>query len=112
MKILIDECLPISLKNFINFKNKFIVKTVRDMNWIAYNNGKLLKIANDNEFNVIITLDTKMKYQQNLDNFNMIFIFLKVRDNKPETIINYAPLIVETILNIDNKSINKKIIEI
>lgn len=112
MKILIDECLPISLKNFINLENKFIVKTVRDMNWIAFNNGKLLKIANDNEFNVFITLDSKMKYQQNLDNLNMSFIFLKVRDNKPETIIKYAPLIEETILKIENKTINKKIIEI
>ncbi|MBN1632652.1 MAG: hypothetical protein JW917_00630 [Ignavibacteria bacterium] len=112
MKILIDECLPVSFKDFINLENKFIVKTVRGMNWIAFNNGKLLKIADDNEFNVFITLDSKMKYQQNLDKLNMFFIFLKIRDNKPETIIKYAPLIEETILNIYNKSINKKIIEI
>lgn len=98
MKILIDECLPISIKDFINLENKYIVKTFRDMNWIAFYNGKLLKVANDNEFNVFITLDSKIKYQQNLDNLNMFFIFLKVKDNKSETIINYAPLIEETIL--------------
>jgi len=54
MKILIDENLPVKLKDKLN---EYEVFTVRDMNWNSVKNGQLLKLAIENSFNVLVTSD-------------------------------------------------------
>ena len=54
MKILIDENLPVKLKDKLN---EYEVFTVRDMNWNSVKNGQLLKLAIENSFNIFITSD-------------------------------------------------------
>ncbi len=112
MKIRIDECLPVALKNHINLDKKHIIKTVKDMEWIAYKNGKLIKNAVDNNYDIFITLDSKMRYQQNLSNIRMIFIFLKVKNNKLGTILKFAKSIEEIIIKIENKTIKHQLIDL
>jgi len=112
MKILIDECLPVALKNHINLDKKHIIRTVKDMEWIAYKNGMLINNAVDSNFDIFITLDSKMRFQQNLLNIRMIFIFLKVKNNKLDTILEFAKPIEETIIKIENKTIKHQLIEL
>lgn len=65
MKILLDENLPRKLK--LDFESDFEVKTVREMGWLGKQNGELLKLIAFHEFNIFITLDKNLQYQQNLD---------------------------------------------
>ncbi|MBK8380972.1 MAG: DUF5615 family PIN-like protein [Ignavibacteria bacterium] len=47
MKILLDECLPVRLKNLLT---EFDVFSVSEMGWRSLKNGKLLKAAVEKKF--------------------------------------------------------------
>jgi len=84
MKVLLDECLPKKLKREVNGD---VVKTVPEMGWASKNNGVLLRLA-EQEFDVLLTNDQNLEYQQNLKNFNLAVIVLvaytnDIQDLKP-----------------------------
>ena len=62
MKILIDESLPRYLKQPLASHQVF---TVQEMGWTGITNGVLLARANS-EFDVLLTADQNLRYQQNL----------------------------------------------
>lgn len=62
MKILIDESLPRYLKRVLTDHD---VRTVQEMGWAGIENGALLELA-DNDFEVFLTADKNIRYQQNL----------------------------------------------
>ncbi len=62
MKILIDECVP---RPIIKFFVGHHAKTAQEIGWGAYNNGQLLRLA-ENEYDLFITSDKNIRYQQNL----------------------------------------------
>jgi predicted nuclease of predicted toxin-antitoxin system len=62
MKILIDESLPHYLKRILADHDAL---TVQDMGWAGIKNGKLLSLA-ESEFDVFLTADKNIRYQQNL----------------------------------------------
>lgn len=71
------------------------VKTVRDMKWAGIKNGRLLSLA-ENEFDVFITGDRNLSFQQNLTNFSIIIIILHAESIQ---LIHLRPLIPK-ILNL------------
>jgi hypothetical protein len=70
MRVLIDESLPIELKDALT---GFEVSTVKEMGWRGLKNGELLK-RTDELFDVLITADKNLRYQQNLRRFKLTFI--------------------------------------
>ncbi|CAN5418073.1 hypothetical protein BH10ACI2_BH10ACI2_03660 [soil metagenome] len=62
MKIIIDECVPSIVKRGLPARN---IVSVQDMGWAGVKNGKLLKLV-ASEFDVFITSDKNLRYQQNL----------------------------------------------
>lgn len=62
MKILIDESLPRYLKRVLIGHD---ARTVQEMGWGGIKNGKLLKLA-EADFEVFLTADKNIRYQQNL----------------------------------------------
>jgi len=62
MKILIDENLPRYLKKVLAGHD---VKTAQEMGWSGVKNGDLLKLA-EPDFNIFLTADKNIRYQQNL----------------------------------------------
>jgi len=63
VRILIDECLPKQLKAWLAGTHEAV--TVQEAGWANVKNGKLLRLANDAGFDVFITADKNMYYQQN-----------------------------------------------
>ena len=61
-RILLDENLPIALKRLLTGHE---VATVKDMGWKGIQNGALLALAQQSGFEVMITGDKKLSYQQN-----------------------------------------------
>lgn len=84
MKILLDENLPRKLKT--DFGPDFEVKTVRDMNWLGKKNGELMGLLVFNGFDLFITVDKNLRFQQNLDRFNVSVFLLIVPNNRIETL--------------------------
>jgi predicted nuclease of predicted toxin-antitoxin system len=62
VKILFDECVPQPLRRLLA---DFEVRTAREMGWGRVKNGELLKLA-EGTFDVFLTADQQLKYQQNL----------------------------------------------
>lgn len=86
MKILLDECLPRRLKKLLEQHTVF---TVPEKRWAGTKNGDLLRLA-ASEFDVFITVDKNLQYQQNLKEAPLPVIVLIAADNKIETL---TPLI-------------------
>jgi hypothetical protein len=63
VKILLDHCVPKPFKQeLLNHE----VSTAREMGWEALTNGALLEEAQRHGFEVFITVDQNIRYQQNL----------------------------------------------
>jgi predicted nuclease of predicted toxin-antitoxin system len=64
MKVLIDECAPKALKVALAARG-FDCTTVQEAGWSGKENGELLALA-DASFDVVVTIDRNLRYQQNL----------------------------------------------
>ena len=95
MKILIDENLPVKLKE--SFDERHEVFTVREMNWQGRKNGELLGLMILDGFEGFITMDKNLQSQQNLDRFAITIFVLRGKNNKLETLQNLIPLVLEEI---------------
>lgn len=98
MKILLDECIDRRLaREFSNYSH-LKIETVRSMGWTGIKNGQLLNLVAAN-FDVFITVDQGMQYEQNLGQFDLIILVLKTFSNRLVDLREFVPQIVETIEN-------------
>jgi predicted nuclease of predicted toxin-antitoxin system len=74
-KILLDENLPIKLKSQLQ---SFEVYTVYDKGWDSFKNGKLLQKAMEDEFDIFLTSDKNIEFQQDIAVINIAFIVLDI----------------------------------
>ena len=62
MKILLDECVPWPMRKFLTGHECL---TAQQRGWGGIKNGDLLRLA-EKEFDLFITSDQNIRYQQNL----------------------------------------------
>jgi len=94
MRILLDESLPIELKSEIPGHD---IRYVREMGWSGLKNGDLLRRASAS-FDVLLTPDQNLEYQQNLEHLPIAVIVLIARSNRIEQL---RPLLsqLQTVLS-------------
>jgi predicted nuclease of predicted toxin-antitoxin system len=83
MKILIDECLPRKLKQTLPDHE---VKTVPEAGWAGKKNGELLRLMTG-VFDIFITIDSNLEYQQQLTGLRVSFVVLSAKNNKYDTLL-------------------------
>ena len=93
MRVLLDECLPKKLKKAIRGHS---VSTVVEMGWIGKKNGELLRLA-ASKFEVFITVDQNLGFQQNLGHSTIPIILLRVKDNRLESFLPLLPKIHQAL---------------
>ncbi|HEU4887279.1 MAG TPA: hypothetical protein VFV49_05285 [Thermoanaerobaculia bacterium] len=78
MKVLVDESLPLALAaELIGHE----VSTVRAQRWLGLRNGVLLRVAVDAGFDVLLTADRALRYQQNLVRIGIgVVLLVRVRN--------------------------------
>ncbi len=106
-KILLDENLPRPLAK--EFSDKFKIKTVSEMGWANKKNGALLKAMIEENFDILVTVDKNLRYQQNLDKYEIKVVVLRTYDNRFKTIKEHVLKIEEEILNSPD---SEKVLEI
>ena len=74
MRVLIDECAPKALKAFLT-KHGHESRTVQEAGWAGKQNGELLKLA-ETHFDAFVTVDTNLRYQQNLERRRIAIVIL------------------------------------
>jgi hypothetical protein len=93
MKVLLDECLPRKLKRHLSGHD---VSTVPEMGWAGIKNGALLRLM-EPVFEVFVTIDGNMQYQQNLSSLQIGVIVLSAPDNIIGTLQSLAPQILQAL---------------
>jgi predicted nuclease of predicted toxin-antitoxin system len=97
MKVLLDENLPVKLKQ--KFSQAIQVYTVYDMQWNSLKNGELLKSIGENNFDALITSDKNIIHQHKLSKYPFRFVIIKTRDNQFETLRPLVSMIEEMLLS-------------
>lgn len=95
MKILLDECVDQRLKPSITDHD---VRTVREMGWTGKANGELLKSASEEGFQILVTIDKRMKHQQNISKLPLA---IAVFDTLQSTLTNLEVLIPQFLERVD-----------
>ena len=75
MKLLLDENLPNKLKYRFRDKSHECF-TVQDMDWASLSNGALLAKMTEHFFEVLITMDSNIAFQQNYNNYPLPVLIL------------------------------------
>jgi predicted nuclease of predicted toxin-antitoxin system len=78
MKLLVDENLPRALKR--DFPEHEVV-TARDKGWNGKKNGELLQLLVSEEFDILLTFEKNIEYQQNFAKYPISVFQLDAVDN-------------------------------
>ncbi len=91
MRVLLDESLPRQLAREITGHE---VWTVAQQRWQGLKNGRLLSQAEAHGFEVLVTADQSIEYQQNLSTVGVGIVVLAAVSNRIEDL---RPLVPEVL---------------
>lgn len=90
MRVLIDECLDWRLARGLP---EHEVTSVPRMGWAGIKNGRLLALA-EQEFDVFITGDRNLSFQQNTTNLRLAVIVLAAASTKLQDTLPLMPAVL------------------
>jgi len=93
MKILFDACCPRPLRKHLTDHE---VTTAQEIGWAGLQNGELLKQAED-RFDVLMSTDSNIEYQQQLPSYNIALIVLRSVTGKVAELAELMPDCVEAL---------------
>ena len=77
-RVLFDEDVPRQLRRDLA---EFDIRTVQEEGWSSVLNGELLRRASDS-FDVLLTADKRLQYQQNIPQFRIGVVVLATIDTR------------------------------
>jgi hypothetical protein len=77
-RVLFDENMPRKLRRDLP---DFFIRTAQEEGWSAFKNGELLTRAAVT-FDVLVTIDQRMRYQQNMTRFDIGMVVIEVPDTR------------------------------
>jgi hypothetical protein len=93
VKVLFDECIDRRLaKAFTGHWTR----TVPQMGWAAVKNGRLLRLA-EAEFDVFVTVDRNLAFQQHLPKFRIAVAVLRAPSNRLNDLKPLVPLLLAAL---------------
>jgi predicted nuclease of predicted toxin-antitoxin system len=95
MRILVDECVDPRVKRlFADHQSA----TVHEKQWDAFDDGALLAVAQD-QFDVLLTIDRGIEFQQNIAKFRLGVVVIHVPKNQ---IGHYVAIQQEILLAVED----------
>jgi hypothetical protein len=94
VRVLLDECVNWRLGRDIV---RHDVKTAHQMGWSTIQNGALLALASQH-FDVFVTVDRNLSFQQNLNSFSISVIVIEAKTNR---LADLRPLIPKLLAAIE-----------
>jgi hypothetical protein len=74
MRVLFDQGTPVPLRNALSHH---VVETAYERRWQILSNGELLEAAEAAEFELLVTTDQNLRYQQNLSSREIAVLVLR-----------------------------------
>ena len=93
MTVLLDENLPRKLAGHLIGHE---CRTVVECGWSGKKNGELLALA-DPLFDILLTLDKNLPYQQNLDTKRIAVLIVRARSNRIQDLLPAIPECIAAI---------------
>jgi hypothetical protein len=97
MRVLFDECMP------RRFRRELVgveIKTVAEMGWSGKTNGELLRLMLDGGFDVLVTVDQGLPFQQNLSVSSTGIIILRAKSNRYDDLLPLAGPLQQALVTI------------
>jgi predicted nuclease of predicted toxin-antitoxin system len=98
MRVLLDENMDHRLKRDFNARHDVV--TVREQGWGGTKNGALLRAA-EQAFDVLVTLDRSLSYQQNLPAFDLAVILIRTPSNRRDAVAPAIPEVNRLLLTVE-----------
>jgi predicted nuclease of predicted toxin-antitoxin system len=103
MRILLDESVPGRLAPLLTGHS---VTTVQGRGWASIKNGQLLALA-AGEFDVLLTADKGMEYQQNLATLPVSILIVLARSNRIADLSAAVPAILSVLAELPPRTLRK-----
>jgi predicted nuclease of predicted toxin-antitoxin system len=103
MRLLLDESLPGRLRRSLPGHS---VKTVVEMGWSGIQNGRLLALASE-QFDVFVTADKNLPYQQNLAKLPVAVVVLAAHSNELPHLLPLVPRLEQTLARLQPCSLTR-----
>ena len=103
MRILLDESVPNRLGALLT---GHISTSVQRRGWTSVKNGKLLALA-AHEFDVVLTADQGMEYQQNLATLPVSILVVMARSNRLEDLATLVPAILSVLDELEPRTFRR-----
>lgn len=103
MRILLDESVLGRLGPLLV---GHLSMTVQHRGWASIKNGKLLALA-AGEFDVLVTADKGMEYQQNLVSLPVSILIVLARSNRIEDLACAVPAVLAALAELQPRTLRK-----
>lgn len=104
MKILLDECVDVDLRKLIVGHDIF---TVAYMKWKGLKNGVLLARAQSQGFDVFVTTDRSVPYEQHLQTLPIAVVVLHAATNDLDDLQVLVPSLHSTLNHIKPRTVTR-----
>jgi predicted nuclease of predicted toxin-antitoxin system len=94
MKILLDECVTKKLKLLLVGHEVF---TIGQLGWTGLKNEILIEKAVKENFDILLTIDKNICYQQNTAKYNLSIVVLNANNSNIETLQEYIPNFINEV---------------
>lgn len=101
MRVLLDESLPRPLGQLITDHS---VSTVAEEGWTSLENGALLR-ESATRFDVLLTADQNLQFQQNLARLPIAVIVLAAESNRLESLEPLIPKLLAALATLQPKTL-------
>jgi len=78
---------------------EFFIRTAQEQGWSAFQNGDLLRRAAQ-DFDVLVTIDQRMRHQQNVPLLNIGVVVIEIADTRLVHLRKLVPQIREAIMRV------------
>ena len=93
MRVLLDERVPRALSKDLP---GYDVKTIGEAGWAGVKNGALLQLV-ETAFDVLLTADRNLEYQQNFSDLKIAVVVIEAPSNDVEVLRPLMPEVREAI---------------
>jgi hypothetical protein len=94
VKVLLDECLP---KDYRKYLIGHECEIVARAGFAGKANGELLVLAEQAGWQVLLTMDQGMPYQQNLAGRTISLVIIRARSNRLPDLLPHVPAILAAL---------------
>lgn len=96
LRVLLDESVPHDLLLYLT---EFEAATVQSLGWSGMKNGVLLRAAREAGFQILVTVDRRLEYQQNIPKSGLALVVLQARSTRMPDLLPLIPALTAALLD-------------